>query len=44
MISIGWSVNSGRRFVPVTTMSISRLPHLEQISRPRQSGAVISAP
>jgi hypothetical protein len=33
-----------RRFVPVTTISISRLPHLQQTSRLRQSGTVVSAP
>jgi hypothetical protein len=38
------SIYSRRRSVPVTTMSISRLPHLEQISRSRQSGTGISAP
>jgi hypothetical protein len=41
---VGASIYSRRRSVPVTTMSISRLPHLEQISRSRQSGTVISAP
>jgi hypothetical protein len=32
------------RFVPVTTISISRLPRLEQTSRSRQSSTDVSAP
>jgi len=35
---------SVHRRVPVTTMSISRLPHFEQTSLSRHSGTAVSAP
>jgi len=41
---VGGSLYSRRRSVPLTTISTCRLPHLEQISRSRQSGTVISEP
>jgi hypothetical protein len=33
-----------RRFVPVTSISMCRLPQREQTNRPRQSITVVSAP
>ena len=38
------SFTSSYRSVPVTTISISRLLHLEQTTRSRQSGTGVSAP
>jgi hypothetical protein len=37
------AAHDGYCFVPVTTIPISRLPHLEQLSRARQSMTVVAA-
>jgi len=45
VLPIGRNNDASRRYrrsVPVTTISISRLPHLEHRNRSRQSGTVVS--